>query len=96
MHSALFVAFPQKDLAEHQRRAAWGIFIAQFEAKTSQATNVVQIAANVWLVDLTISPGPLGYMITAAENQGLEYGILPFEKAPDWLPVGFVPRTNQG
>jgi hypothetical protein len=74
----------------------WGAFLTQFLGKIEQATNVWRLAENVWLVDMTASPGALGRMVAAAENQTMSYGILPFAVAPQWLPGGFDPKTIRG
>jgi hypothetical protein len=34
------------------------------------------------------------YLIALADQQGLAYSILPFERAPEWLPAGSGPKTS--
>ena len=88
MHSALFVAtMPQSD-------DKWEEFLNRVSSKTKAMTSFVRLAENVWLVDLTKGPGPLGYLISFAHERAIHYGILPFDRAPQWLPDGFDPKPN--
>jgi hypothetical protein len=88
MHSALFVAKisgidPMK----------WGDFLLQAKVGVQTFPNVSRLAENVWLVNFQESPVPLSLLVCAADAQGVLYGILPFEDVPEWLPVGFDPKT---
>jgi hypothetical protein len=89
MQNALFVAsFPSN-------RRTWGDFLAYLDAKMRDAKGVVRLAENVWLLDVKTSVAPLAWLTSLAEQRGLTYGILPFERAPEWLPGGFDPKTIQ-
>lgn len=97
MHSAMFVvSVPSGFGGPNQDHQVWMTFLGQFIPKIDKATNVLRLGENVWLVDLTVSPAPLAYMIAAAENQKFAYGILPFDAAPQWLPGDFDPKTIRG
>jgi hypothetical protein len=88
MHSALFVAtIPKQD-------DAWEGFLNRVSSKTKSMSSFARLSENVWLVDLTKSPGPLGYLISFAQEGQIPYGILPFEHAPQWLPADFDPKPT--
>jgi hypothetical protein len=53
----------------------------------------VRLGENVWLLIVQDTIAPLGHLVATAENRGIRYGILPFERAPEWLPTGFDPKT---
>jgi hypothetical protein len=57
---------------------------------------VHRILENIWQIDLEKSPGALGRIVYACENEKYPYGILQFDGAPQWLPASFDPRTNPG
>jgi hypothetical protein len=88
MHSALFVA-------QYLRRdpLKWGNFLLQAKVGLQTFPNVSRLAENVWLVNFQESPVPLSLLVCAADAHGVSYGILPFEDEPEWLPVGFDPKT---
>jgi hypothetical protein len=95
MHSALFVL--QLPLNESE----WRNFADRAKLSKWQGKGASRLAENVWLLNFQESPEPLGLLIAAAAALGFSYGILPFEHAPQWLPVGFDPNTimagsNQG
>jgi len=94
MHSAMFVA----DIGEDQHRInePWKAFCAHLEVKIKPNQGVERLAENVWLLDLTVSMAPLGYLIAGAENLGISYRTLPFDAAPQWLPDGQNPEATQG
>ncbi len=87
MHSVLFVATipPQT--------TAWAEFVPLAEDKVPRHEGVAQLAENVWLLNLQKSVAPLGWLVALAEQMGVSYGLLPFERAPEWLPAGFCPET---
>ena len=86
MHSALFVATIPK------QEDVWETFLNRVSSKTKSIASFARLSENVWLVDLTKSPAPLGYLISFAHEGSISYGILPFERAPQWLPDGFDPK----
>jgi hypothetical protein len=88
MQSALFWVDPG------QHRADWGKFVEFAEAKTKPRKGILRLSENVWLIDVSVSAAPLGYLIALADQQGLAYSILPFERAPEWLPAGSGPKTS--
>lgn len=51
------------------------------------------LAANIWQIDFQASPVDFAQLIVAAARLGLVYRILPFDAAPQWLPVGNNPKT---
>lgn len=90
LHSILFVAsFPDRDID-------WEAFTQEVDKKVSQARNVARLAENVWMIDLTISVAPLGWLVAVAEQKAISHGLLPFDDEPRWLPVGFDPKTIRG
>jgi len=88
MHSALFVAIMPEGIDE------WDSFAARVKNKIKDTETFSRLAENVWLVDMTKSPGVLGYLISLAQECRLEYGILPFEREPQWLPASFGPKPK--
>ena len=87
MHSALFVA--QIPIGG----ARWREFLMKAKVGLRTHPGVSRLAENVWLVNLQENPAPLAYFVSAADALGVPYGILPFEHAPQWLPVDFDPNT---
>jgi phage terminase large subunit-like protein len=96
MHSALIVAYPRADRHRSEQDRAWSAFEDQFHKQVERAEGVTRLSRNVWLIDLTISPSPLGCIVAAAQEYEFPYGILPFDEAPKWLPANFDPKANQG
>lgn len=90
MHSVLFVA---RIAIAHED---WSTFLTRAKVGLRTYPNVSRLAENVWLVNLQENPAPLAYFVSAADALGVPYGILPFERAPEWLPVGFDPNTILG
>lgn len=88
MHTALFVAAPLS--AKHKD---WSDFLDYVEGKIQPSKYALRIAENVWLLNLQESVAPFGWLVSLAEKHGVSYGILPFERAPEWLPVGFDPTS---
>jgi hypothetical protein len=89
MHSALFVAHVPKD------RTAWENFRNLVLAKLRQQKGIAALSENVWLVNFHQSPSGLAWLVAYAEQQKIAYGLLQFEKPPEWLPVGFDPSSIQ-
>jgi hypothetical protein len=88
MHSVLFVATPPKD--RHQ----WSELTALADREIKPSKDALRLGENVWLLNLQVSAAGFGYLIVSAERLGISYGILPFERAPEWLPAGFDPSTT--
>lgn len=94
MHSVLFVTSPPSEVPEGP--SSWQSFTARLEKYIDVDRGHERLAENVWLLNLRQSTGPLGQLISAAEDAGIKYRLLPFERAPEWLPVGSGPNTIQG
>lgn len=93
MHSALFVAVIPVD---RWQQDAWKAFVGQTEAQLKPYQGIERLAENVWLLDLTASVTPLGFLIAGAEGLGIAYRTLPFDAEPQWLPGGQNPTPTQG
>lgn len=89
MHSPLFVTEIPKDDDK------WRLFVDGVKHKIKNVEGVLRLGENVWLLNLQKSVASLGWLIGHAEGQGIAYGLLPFENAPQWLPGGFDPKTIQ-
>jgi hypothetical protein len=81
MHSALFVA------TEMPQQTDWENFLTAVATKLQTARNIERLAENIWLVNFQISPSALGWLISLAEQRGVDYRILQLDAAPQWLPV---------
>jgi hypothetical protein len=90
MHSVIFVA------SIHPDKGSWGTFLIQADGHLRNAKEAKRLAENIWLLTTKDSVASLGFLIAAAEQQKVSYGLLPFERAPEWLPAGFDPNTIQG
>ena len=90
VHSVLFVA------TMNPQHADWSTFLNGAHDKLRTAEGVVRLAENVWLLDLTISATSFGSLIYQADLCRVEYGILPFVEAPQWLPASYSPKPIQG
>jgi hypothetical protein len=88
MHSAIFWVDPG------DRTSDWGEFLRYAETKAKPSKEVLRLAENVWLLNVAVSPAALGYLIVLADQRGLTYSILPFERVPEWLPAGSGPKTS--
>lgn len=86
MHSALFVA-------QVDGKADWQDFLTKAKVGLRTYPGVSRLAENVWIVNFQESPAPLAWFVCAADALGVPYGILPLERAPEWLPVGLDPKT---
>jgi len=86
MHSVIFYA------KLTNQRTDWSHFLAYVDKKTEKDSSVVRLGENVWLLNLSERPAALGWLIGAAEQHGIAYGILPFAQAPEWLPASFDPK----
>ena len=93
MHSALFVATIQ--LPSSRGGQPWFFFSQEISSHVSPSENVQRLAENVWLINVSVSPAPLGFLIAAAERNSISYGIIPFRRQPEWLPAGFDLGTIQ-
>lgn len=89
MHSALFVV----QIPEISKTWREFLMTAKVELKTFQST--FRLAENVWLINMQENPALLAYLVYAADFLKVPYGILPFGHEPEWLPVGFDPKTIQ-
>ena len=87
MHSMLFIA----TIPDH--RHDWAEFVERSTMKLPPYEGVVRLAENVWLLNLQKSVAPLGWLVSTAEQMGVSYGLLPFEREPEWLPADFDPNT---
>lgn len=88
MHSVLFVATIP---AQHE---VWVDFVQYAAKQTAENEAAARLSENVWLLNLQKSVAPLGWLVAKAEQKGIAYGLLPFERAPEWLPAAFDPNTN--
>jgi hypothetical protein len=93
MHSALFVAVDPTDRTKVQN---WRGFLSYADSHTDPTKGAERLAENVWLLNLQVSLAPLGELIACAEAQTISYRILPFERAPEWLPVVPDPTSTLG
>ena len=93
MHSVLFVVSIPKF---RQSPNGWDDFVTQIDVKLKDSTNFLRLAENVWLLNLQKDVAQLGWLVSHADKRGFAYGILPFERAPEWLPAGLNPKTIQG
>jgi hypothetical protein len=91
MNSVLFVAVIDPNA---RRRHDWIEFGKSVADKISPGPDAMQLAENVWLLNLEKSVSALGWLISLAEDRAFSYGILPFERKPIWLPAGFYPGTT--
>lgn len=87
MHSALFVATIPPETGD------WCQFLDDARTKLERSRGAVRLAENVWLLNFQASPAALGWLIALAEQKAIAYGVLPFEREPQWLPAGFDPET---
>ena len=87
MHTALFVA------SVTSKSLDWTAFLEAVNGKLKQAKGVLRLAENVWMLNLQESVESLGVLIYFAETKGIAYGVLAFERAPQWLPGSFDPST---
>jgi hypothetical protein len=90
VHSALFfVKIPSVD-----QTIAWEDFTKRVDEKLKREKGVLRLAENVWLLNLRESVLSLGVLLGHADQKKFEFGVLPFERAPEWLPDGFDPKTS--
>ena len=89
MHSALLVATIPPETQD------WHEFVEYVGNKLLRDESCVQLAENVWLLNVEKSLAPLGWLVAMAEQKGVSYGLLAFERAPAWLPAGFDPKPIQ-
>ena len=96
MHSAIFIV---KDPFEK----GWDDFEARIKGKLEPRENdqkyagsIQRLGPNVWLLNVTKSPAPLGWLIGFAEQFGFAYGILPFSDARRQLETAITPWFSDG
>lgn len=98
-HSVLFVAAkPATDSAgraNQRQQFAWGEFLTRAQQRELPTKGVLRLAENVWLLNLEVSVAPLGWLVTAAEERQIAYGLLPLQHAPQWLPGNLKIETIQ-
>jgi hypothetical protein len=82
MHSVIFHAIAPDD----QAAPNWRSFIGDVDGKLKPYTNFERLAENVWLVNLRVQPAPLGFLVARAHAFHIEYRLLAFDDAPQWLP----------
>ncbi len=82
MHSALFVATIPKPAIND-----WRSFLMGIKSFLVPSENVLRLAENVWLINVSASPSPLGFLISLAVQNSIDYGIIPFQQQPEWLPA---------
>ena len=85
MHSVLFVA------TIPDRKTDWKNFVEEVVLKLQTSKGAIRLSENVWMVDLQQSVTDLGWLVSSAAKTGVSHGLLAFERAPEWLPVGFGP-----
>jgi len=71
--------------------ADWSMFLGALEPKARRAKNTDRLAQNVWLIDMHKDPAFLGWLLSLCDQKGFPFRLLPFEKAPQWLPDGAGP-----
>lgn len=86
MHSLMFAAVIPKDRQDYAM--FWRAFIDDVDSSLSKLEGIERLAENIWLVDLTVSARPFGVLASAAERLRVDYRILPFDAAPQWLQAG--------
>jgi hypothetical protein len=90
MHSAIFAAVQPTNPSQ-----PWFEFVEGTNKNPKINQNAERLAPGVFLVNFRKSPAALGLLICAAETSAIAYRILPLAEAPQWLPVGFDPKTIQ-
>jgi hypothetical protein len=93
MHSALFVAFNARTKTTSQN---WAAFLAEVDNHVDPKQGALRLSENVWLLNLQTSLTPLGHLLAAALNHTISHAMLPFERAPEWLPADFDPTSIPG
>ncbi len=89
MESAIFAASLPEALT-------WGKFLRSVEEKLHpHASTTVRLGKNVWLLNVAKAPATLAWLVSISETHKIPSGIVPFERAPEWLPAGFDPITIQ-
>jgi len=77
----------------HGARQSWQALLATIEPITKDAA-IRRLAENVWQVDFQQLPSSFARLIFSIAQHKLQYGILPLEHPPHWLPLGFDPSVN--
>ena len=84
MHSAIiYVVMPSNP---HEARRASATFLAAIERLDKLPKPAVRLLGEfVWVIDFQKAPDALAIIVSACENLGLPYGILPLADAPQWI-----------
>ena len=85
MHSAIFVVkMPPSPLVSTH----WGGYLAGVRDLPA-----IQLAENVWLIDMQEHPAALARLIDAAAQLNLPYMFLPLGAEAQWLPISSHPEA---
>jgi hypothetical protein len=101
MHSAIVVIKIPELLHTEAQSQRWANYVGEVDdlikgkqEPLGQQTGVARLGENVWLVNVQQNPAAVARLVYFATQYRLDYGILPLDGAPQWLPVGADPRTN--
>jgi len=86
MHSAIIYVILPAHPSEAQR--VYATFEAMIQKSTANREAVRRLDQLVWQVDFQEAPGALAAIVHAAEQLGLQYGILPLAEEPKWIVKG--------
>jgi hypothetical protein len=75
------------------RATDWDNFTNQVAVKVKPGQDVRRLAENVWQVNFQKAPIAFSWLIVMCDRLGYECEILQLEDAPQWLKVGFDPKT---
>jgi hypothetical protein len=88
MHSIMFVA------TDSDANPRWHLFCENALIQSKDIPGVVRLASNVWMLDLTQSVDGLALLCGKARLLNITFGLLPFAEAPQWLPTGYSPVSQ--
>ncbi len=91
MHSVIVVV---KMPIGPQSESLWEDFAKRVKEKLENEKGVVRLGENVWLLNLQLSVSALAVLAGHADQKKFPYGVLPFEREPQWLPDGFDPTPK--
>jgi hypothetical protein len=93
MRSVLFFVKPPQRKHEHLpfSQTATG-FWSCIKEPGRLGEDAIQLAENVWILDLQKSISTLAWLVSCAELHELSYGILPLDHEAQWLPADFDPK----